>query len=109
MTKYHPEYMKGGRLYDQQAEVLCSTWDAAMAFKKAIENSSLPATATATRQNVIRGLAQFKGETLGGFSGPLTFSDGTTPNPQQKCVFLYKWKGTAFIPIPPSGAYTCQP
>ncbi|MFI5052912.1 MAG: ABC transporter substrate-binding protein [Acidimicrobiia bacterium] len=109
MNKYHPEYMKGGKLYDQQAEVLCSTWDAGMAFKKAIENANVAATATATRQDVIKGLAMFKGETLGGFSGPLTFNDGTVPNPQQKCVFLYKWQGTTFVPVPKNSTYTCQP
>jgi branched-chain amino acid transport system substrate-binding protein len=109
MNKYHPEYMKGGKLYNQQAEIMCSAWDSGMAFKKAIENANVAATATATRQDVIKGLSMFNAETLGGFAPPLTFSDGVKNNPQVKCLFLYKFVGTNLIPIPKSGTYTCQP
>ena len=109
MNKYAPQWMAGGSKYGQQALVLCSTWDASMAFKKAIENAAVAATATATTQDVIKGLSMFKGETLDGYAPPLTFSDGTTPNPQQKCIFTYKWSGTTMIRLPKDDSSTCQP
>jgi branched-chain amino acid transport system substrate-binding protein len=109
MNKYHPEYMKGGKKYDQQAVVLCSDWDAGMAFKKAIENANVAATATATSEDVIKGLAMFKDETLDGFAPALNFNDGTQPNPQQLCIYTYKWQGTTMVPIPKDGSFTCQP
>ncbi len=109
MDKYYPEYMKGGKKYGQQAITLCSGWDAGMAFKKAIENANVAATATATRQDVIKGLSMFRGETLDGFSTPLTFGDGTAPNPEQKCTFTYQWKGTTMVRLPKDGSPVCKP
>ena len=51
----------------------------------------------------------FKDETLGGIAPPLTFSDGTKPNPQVTCTFLYKWKNSEFIYARPDGKlYTCR-
>jgi hypothetical protein len=78
-------------------------------FKKAIENAAVASTATATNEDVIKGLSMFNGETLDGLTPPLTLSDGTTPNPQQKCVFLYKYTDGVFSSVPSPGTFTCQP
>jgi hypothetical protein len=50
-----------------------------------------------TTADVIKGLSQFKDETLGGSNPPLTYSDGTAPNPQVKCFYLYKIKGAKYV------------
>jgi branched-chain amino acid transport system substrate-binding protein len=111
MKKYAPQWLKGGKMYSEASEtdVDCSSWDAGAAFTQAILNADIAPSAKATNLDVIQGLSMFKNETLGGFSPPLTYSNGTAPNPQAKCVYLYKWKGTTEIPVPGPNKYTCQP
>jgi branched-chain amino acid transport system substrate-binding protein len=109
MAKYAPQWLKGGSKYATGGIVDCSVWDAAMGFRKAILNSNVAPSATATNEDVIKGLAKFQGETLGGFSPPMTYSDGSKPNPRAKCTYLYKYKGTTLIPVPGTTKYTCQP
>jgi hypothetical protein len=50
----------------------------------------------------------FKNETLGGLTVPVTLSDGTKPNPQNPCIFLYKWVGQNFQPVPGPFVPTCM-
>jgi hypothetical protein len=52
----------------------------------------------------------FKAETLGGIVPPLTFSDGTKPNPQVPCAFLYKWENQKVIAVkaPDGNLWTCM-
>jgi branched-chain amino acid transport system substrate-binding protein len=109
LKQYHPDWAPGGSKRDQFAEPLCSAWVGGQGFKKAIENAGVAATATATNEDVIKGLSMFKEETLDGLTVPVTLSDGTTPNPQNKCVFLYKWSGTDFSSVPSPGTPTCMP
>jgi branched-chain amino acid transport system substrate-binding protein len=110
MHKYHPEYDKGTAKYNQNGPGDCKAWAAGMVFAKAIENANVAPTATATRDDVIRGLSMFKDETLGGYVPKISYSDGTKANPQHLCIYIYKWKGLTLIPVP-SGAdpYTCMP
>ncbi|HEY2333190.1 MAG TPA: ABC transporter substrate-binding protein, partial [Acidimicrobiales bacterium] len=110
LKQYHPEWGPGGKNRDLFASSVCTTWAGGMAFKKAIENAAVASTATATNEDVIKGLSMFKAETLGGIAPPLTFSDGSKPNPQVTCTFLYKWSGTTFKSVPgPDGLWTCNP
>jgi branched-chain amino acid transport system substrate-binding protein len=109
LKQYHPEYAPGGSKRDQFASGICSAWVGGQGFKKAIENAAVASTATATNEDVIKGLSMFNGETLDGLTPPLTLSDGTTPNPQQKCVFLYKYTDGVFSSVPSPGTFTCQP
>jgi branched-chain amino acid transport system substrate-binding protein len=111
MRKYGAaKWVIGGSQFDQVAEIGCTVWGGAVAFRKAIENAAVPATATATNEDVIKGLSMFKNETLGGVAPDVTLSDGTKPNPQQKCTWLYQRKGTALLLLPgDTGALTCQP
>ena len=88
---------------------MCSTWVGGVGFAKAITNAGVAASATATNEDVIKGLAKFNNETLGGYAPGITLSDGTKPNAQQKCIYLYKWKGLKFIPVPKMLEPTCQP
>jgi branched-chain amino acid transport system substrate-binding protein len=108
MKKYHPEYSSGNK-FIQSGPGDCKAWASGEAFKKAIENANVAATATATRDDVIRGLSMFDNETLGGFAPGLTYSDGTKPNPQLKCIYLYKWNDLDFIRVPKDLTPTCQP
>jgi branched-chain amino acid transport system substrate-binding protein len=109
MKKYHPEYNAGTNKFIQSGPGDCKAWAAGEAFKKAIENANVAPTATATRDDVIRGLSMFSNETLGGFAPGLTYSDGTKPNPQIKCIYLYKWNNLDFIRVPKNLTPTCQP
>jgi hypothetical protein len=109
LKKYHPEYAPGGAKRDQVGDGLCSSWVGGIGFAKAITNANVAASATATNVDVIKGLSMFQGETLGGLEPPITLSDGTKPNPQAKCIFLYQWKNAVFSSVPSPGTYTCQP
>ena len=110
MKKYgHGQWVKGGAKYDQLNSATCTTWVGGEAFKKAIENADVAATATATSEDVIKGLSMFKDETLGGMAPKITLSDGTKPNPVQKCMWLYKWKGTQYSFLLKNGSLTCEP
>jgi branched-chain amino acid transport system substrate-binding protein len=99
MKKYAPDYAPGGKKYQSSATMLAAidSWEAGLAFAKAIENDAPAASATVTAADVIKGLSQFKDETLGNSNPPLTYSDGTAPNPQVKCFYLYKIKGTKYV------------
>jgi branched-chain amino acid transport system substrate-binding protein len=109
LKKYHPEYAPGGAKRDQFTTSLCDAWVGGIGFAKAITNANVAASATATSADVIKGLSMFQGETLGGLEPPITLSDGTKPNPQAKCIFLYQWKNAVFSSVPSPGTYTCQP
>jgi branched-chain amino acid transport system substrate-binding protein len=109
MKKYAPQWLPGGKKYASGTDADCAEFEAALAFRQAIVNADVAPKATVTTADVIRGLSMFKGETLGGYAPPLTFGNGTAPNTQEKCVYLYKWKGTKFIPLEGVTKYTCQP
>jgi len=109
MAKYEPQYNKGTQKFLASGPGDCDVWASGMAFAKAIENAKVGLHAQVTRDDVIRGLSMFKNETLGGYAPKITYSDGTKPNPVEKCIYLYKWKGTTFIPVPAGlNKYTCM-
>lgn len=95
MRQYHPEYLEGGEDYDQftSGSTAALVWSSAEAFAKAVENSGAAPADVVTSQQVIGGLAKFNGETLGGIVPPLTYGDGTAPNPQVKCFFSMQVSG----------------
>lgn len=110
MKKYgHGEWVKGGDKYEQAGDPPCVAWLGGQGFKKALENAGLTADKTATSDDVIKGLSMFKDETLGGMAPKITLSDGTKGNPQQRCMWLYQYKGQELSLIPKGGAITCQP
>jgi branched-chain amino acid transport system substrate-binding protein len=109
MKKYHPEYKAGTSKWVQYGTGDCKAWAAGTAFAKAIENAGVAASATATRQDVIKGLSMFNNETLGGYAPGLTYNDGTKANPQLSCIYLYKWSGINFVRVPKDGSPTCKP
>jgi branched-chain amino acid transport system substrate-binding protein len=98
LKKYAPDYAPGGKKYNSGGMLAAiDSWEAGLAFAKAVENSGVAANANVTTADVIKGLSQFKDETLGGSNPPLTYSDGTAPNPQVKCFYLYKIKGAKYV------------
>jgi branched-chain amino acid transport system substrate-binding protein len=109
LKEYGKDYAPGGSKRDQVGQGACDAWVGGIGFAKAITNANVAPDATATSADVIRGLAMFKGETLGGLTQPLTLSDGTKANAQNKCIFLYQWKAGVISSVPSAGAYTCQP
>jgi branched-chain amino acid transport system substrate-binding protein len=97
MKKYAPAYAPGGKQYINGTLLAAiDAWQAGQAFRKAVENANVTSSTEMTRQDLIKGLSMFKNETLGGSNPPLTYSDGTTPNPQVKCFYLYKIKGKKY-------------
>jgi branched-chain amino acid transport system substrate-binding protein len=109
MKKYAAEWAPGGKHFDVVGDSSCLAWTGGIAFAKAITNAGVAASATATNEDVIKGLAMFQNETLGGFTPPINFNDGSKPNPLNKCIYLYKYKGTQLVAVPKFLAYTCQP
>ncbi len=110
LKQYHPEWAPGGKDYNLSTSGDCTSWAGGVAFAKAITNANVAASATATSEDVIKGLSMFNKETLGGISPPLTFSDGTKPNAQVTCTFLYKWSNLKLISVPgPDGLWSCNP
>lgn len=109
MAKYAPQWIKGGKKYDSAANSDCATWDSAEAFALAITKSGVTKSTTVTSADVIRGLAKFNKTQVGAYSPPMTYSDGTKPNPQAVCVYLYKYKGTTLVNVPGPNKFTCQP
>jgi branched-chain amino acid transport system substrate-binding protein len=110
LKQYHPSWTPGGADYPNATATLCQGWSGGVAFAKAINNAGMTPTATVASADVIRGLSQFKGETLGGVAPPLTFSDGTKPNPQVLCTFLYKWNNQKVEAVKTTDQiYTCKP
>ena len=69
------------------------------------------ADAVVTSEDIIKGLAMFKNEDLGGVAAGVTYSDGSKPSPEQKCTFLYTWKDAVFKATPAADGklYTCRP
>jgi branched-chain amino acid transport system substrate-binding protein len=114
LRQYHPEYLEGGAKYDSfvtggtGGSIGSLVWAAAEAFKKAVESQNIAAASTVTAADVVKGLATFKGETLGGIVQPLTYGDGTKPNPQQKCFFLASTE-TGKITAPDGLKPSCMP
>jgi branched-chain amino acid transport system substrate-binding protein len=113
LKKYAKGYLPGGSQYKTAPmQAATDAYVAAQAFAKAVENADVPASGTFTRDDLIRGLSMFHNETLGGISPPLTYSDGTQPNPQVKCFYLFKTVSTAaaYEMIPKGKLQTyCQP
>jgi branched-chain amino acid transport system substrate-binding protein len=99
LKKYAPAYAPGGKQYNTSNVMIqmSDVWEAAEAFKLAVERSGVAASANVTPADVIKGLATFKNETLGGSNPPLTYSDGTQPNPQVKCFYIYKIKAPKYV------------
>jgi len=109
MKKYAPQWIAGGKKYASTAFTDCFVFAAAQAFALAVQKANVPGSATLTSADVIRGLSKFKNTKVGGYSPPMTYSDGTTPNPAANCIYLYKYKGTTLINVPGPDKYTCQP
>ncbi len=108
--QYHPEWTPTGKNADI-ALGGCGIWASGVEFAKAISNANVAPTATVTNEDVIKGLSMFNKETLGGIVPPLTFSDGSKPNPQVTCAFLYKWDNLKMVSVkgPDGNLWTCNP
>lgn len=110
MRKYEPRYDKGTVLYDEYGAGDCKAWAAGMAFEQAIKNADVAPSAQVTSADVIRGLSMFHDETLDGYLPDISYSDGNTPNPQETCDYLYKYKGLDYLPEPTGlNKFTCEP
>jgi branched-chain amino acid transport system substrate-binding protein len=110
LKTYAPAWAPGGKDNDRFSSDICASWAGGLAFKKAIENVAVAATATATNEDVIKGLSMFKDEDLGGVAPHVTFNDGSKPNPRNDCPYLYTWtKGVFKAVAGPTALYTCKP
>jgi branched-chain amino acid transport system substrate-binding protein len=97
LKKYASAYAPGGKKFNDVSMLpAINAWVGGEIFKKAVENAAVAKGTAVTRQDVIKGLSMFSGESLGGIVPPLTYSDGTKPNPQVKCFYLYKVAKSAY-------------
>jgi branched-chain amino acid transport system substrate-binding protein len=96
LKAYHPNWLEGGGDHDNFSSLICAAWAGGVAFSKAVANSGVAASAPVTSADLIKGLAMFKNEELGGLAPSVTYSDGTKPNAEVKCTYLYKWKDQKF-------------
>ena len=79
-------------------------WASGLMFQEAVKLSG--ATGVPTSADVLAGLAKFKDQTLGGFTGPLTFTDPT--NKIADCFFVTQIKHQKFVAAN-NGNYLCNP
>jgi branched-chain amino acid transport system substrate-binding protein len=109
MRMYAPQWLRpSGAKAGIAANGDCAEWDAAEAFALAVKNAGVAPTATATSADIIRGLSMFHATRVGGYTPPMTYSDGTKPNPIANCTYLYKYEGTTLLPVPSTTGYTCM-
>jgi branched-chain amino acid transport system substrate-binding protein len=89
----------------QQEPLLApDAWASGLMFQKAVQLSG--AKGVPTTADILAGLAQFKGQDLGGFTGPLTFT-----NPDAKignCFYVTQIKKQKFVEGN-NGKYVCNP
>jgi branched-chain amino acid transport system substrate-binding protein len=98
IKKYAPAYASGGKNYRTVPLLaLSNAWEAALAFAKAVEDAAIPASQPVTAADVRAGLAKFDHETLGGSNPPLTYGDGSAPNPEVKCFYLYTVRNKKYV------------
>ena len=83
LEQYHPDYLNGKKVLTQISSI---TWSSAEVFARAMQIATR-SNDNPGRQDLIKALATFKDETLGGLVPPLTYGDGTSANPQVKCFW----------------------
>jgi branched-chain amino acid transport system substrate-binding protein len=79
-------------------------WASGLMFQKAVQLSGV--TGVPTSADILAGLKKFKNQTLGGFIGPVTFT-----NPKDKignCFFVTTIKSSKFVQGN-KGTYVCNP
>jgi branched-chain amino acid transport system substrate-binding protein len=99
LSKYAPGVVSGPNMGEQ----VLATWASGVLLQTAAKATHLSATPTA--KEFLAGLyAMPKGSTLGGLTGPLTFTKGQ-PNPQS-CYFFMGIKSGKFVSLN-DDKYTC--
>jgi branched-chain amino acid transport system substrate-binding protein len=85
VKRYAPTTMVTGQM--------AASWTAGVAFEKAVTNLGADGRGTLSSDLILRGLASFKKETLGGLvAGSLTFRNGAAPDPN-RCMFIARISG----------------
>ena len=112
LKAYAPQYLPGGSQYGANPIAAVDAYVAAMIVTKALTDAGVTASTPVTRATLVQGLSMFHNETLGGISPPLTYGNGTAPNPQIYCFYEFKTIATSpyFQEIPPNSLQLyCQP
>ena len=107
LERYHPDYLNGKKVLTQISSI---TWSSAEVFARAMQIATR-SNDNPGRQDLIKALATFKDETLGGLVPPLTYGDGTTANPQVKCFWYVELvaKPKPHFVSPDGMKTVCQP
>jgi branched-chain amino acid transport system substrate-binding protein len=107
MNDYHAAMKKYTNInFSKVEEPLTApdAWASGLMLQKAVQLSG--ATGVPTSADILAGLAKFKNQTLGGVTGPLTFTD-----PESKvanCFFVTQIKKQKFVQAG-KGTYLCNP
>jgi branched-chain amino acid transport system substrate-binding protein len=109
VKKYAPQFAPGGNEYTSEMSSVASlVWASGVVFGNAIKNADVPATATVTRTDVIRGLSKIQNSTNGGYTPPVSYGNGTTPSQQVNCFWLYKVVKSKYVSVNGSKTF-CEP
>jgi branched-chain amino acid transport system substrate-binding protein len=73
VNKYEPGTIQNTNLW---SEVAAQAWTGGLLLQQAVKGAGVTASSTVTAATITGGLDKLSGETLGGFSPPLTFSAG---------------------------------
>jgi branched-chain amino acid transport system substrate-binding protein len=103
VNKYYPGLLADG---SKLTEYAIGAWPSGLLFEAAAKAGGLGANgSTPTSAQLISGLDSLKGETLGGFSPPLSFTSGQ-PHPAD-CWFTFALKNGKFS-LPNGTSTTCE-
>jgi branched-chain amino acid transport system substrate-binding protein len=112
LKAYAPQYLPGGSQYGANPQGAVDAYVATQIVTQALTNAGVTASTPVTSATLVQGLSKFHNETLGGISPPLTYGNGTAPNPQIYCFYEYKTTSTLpyFQEIPANTLQLyCQP
>jgi branched-chain amino acid transport system substrate-binding protein len=83
-----------------------SAWTSGQLFAAAAQAAGMGNSPSP--QALKNGLYALKGDTLGGLSGPITYTRGANPNQNLNCYFVIEVKNGKFV-APYGDKYTCNP
>jgi branched-chain amino acid transport system substrate-binding protein len=97
MQQYAPQYLPGGSERSATSVVAPAAWSGGVVFANAVKNAAVPPGALVTRADVIRGLSLIQNSTNGGYTPPVTYGNGKTPNKQVACFWLYHVENARYV------------
>jgi hypothetical protein len=98
MHQYAPQYLPGGSDADQNIGMISpASWAGAYVLGEGLQNANVPAGQTVTTADVKRGLSMIpQGSTNNGYTPPVYYGNGTTPEKPVTCFWTTKIVGDTY-------------